>query len=137
MSAPASRHGPGGQGARVLIITAVLVISNLAISIHRSSRVYLFQQSLCLQHYIATDPQKVGLDWLVEESLCKVKQVQSSLSIIEGVDAFLQLLPGGSSYSRGLNTDQDLRSLIAPSFTHAGNLSEVASIARLASLPAD
>ncbi|KAL8649435.1 MAG: hypothetical protein Q9226_005580 [Calogaya cf. arnoldii] len=112
MSAQASRHGLGGQDPRVLIITAVLVISNLAVSIHRSSRVYLFQQSLCLQHYLATDPQKVGLDWLVEESLCKVKQVQSSLSIIEGVDAFLQLLPGRSSSSLFLKTDQGLLPLL-------------------------
>lgn len=82
---------------RVTMITAVLVLANLAICIHRSSRVYLFQQSLCLQHYLGTDAEKIGPHWRVEESLCKVKPVQSALSIIEGVDAFLQLLPGQSS----------------------------------------
>lgn len=90
----ATTHAFRGQDLRVSIITAVLVLANLAVCIHRSSRVYLFQQSLCLQHCLATDPRQVGPHRLVEKSLCKVKQVQSTLSIIEGVDAFLQLLPG-------------------------------------------
>lgn len=78
----------------VATIAAVLVLANLAVCIHRSSRLYLFQQSLCLQHYLSTDVNKIGPLWHVDEALCKVQQVQSPLSIIEGLDAFLQLLPG-------------------------------------------
>lgn len=78
----------------VATIAAVLVLANLAVCIHRSSRLYLFQQSLCLQHYLSTDVNKIGPFWHVDEALCKVQQVQSPLSIIEGLDAFLQLLPG-------------------------------------------
>ncbi|CAO1603767.1 hypothetical protein XANCAGTX0491_007345 [Xanthoria calcicola] len=77
----------------VATIAAVLVLANLAVCIHRSSRLYLFQQSLCLQHYLSTDVNKIGPLWHVDEALCKVQQVQSPLSIIEGLDAFLQLLP--------------------------------------------
>lgn len=80
--------------AQVVLIAAVVVLANLAICIHRSSRVYLFQQSLCLQHFMATDPQKIGPQWRIEEKLCRIDEVQSPLSLIEGVDAFLQLLPG-------------------------------------------
>ncbi|KAG8533049.1 uncharacterized protein KY384_001832 [Bacidia gigantensis] len=78
---------------RILLITIVLTLGNLAICIHRSSRIYLYQQSQCLQHYLAADPQKVSAEAEVEEEACKIKEVQSPLSIIEGVDAFLSLLP--------------------------------------------
>lgn len=63
MTTKANHHGFGGQDTRVLLITAVLVLANLAICIHRSSRLYLFQQSLCLQHYRMVDSHKVGSDW--------------------------------------------------------------------------
>ena len=98
MATRANYHGFGGQDPRVLLVTAVLVLANLAICIHRSSRLYLFQQSLCLQHYRTVDSNTAGLHWPLDESRCKIKQVQSTLSIIEGVDAFLQLLPGPSYY---------------------------------------
>lgn len=84
----------GRLDLRVLTITAILVTANLAVCIHRSSRVYLFQQSLCLQYYLATDVEKVSSQWSVAEDLCRIKEVQSTLSMIEGADAFLQLLPG-------------------------------------------
>lgn len=78
---------------RVVLITIVLSLGNLAICIHRSSRVYLFQQSRCLQHYLTFDPTVISPQWEVEESLCKIQEVQSSLSTTEGIDSVLQLLP--------------------------------------------
>ena len=99
MTTLTNNHGLRGQDPRVLLITGVLVLANLAICIHRSSRLYMYQQSLCLQHYRTIDSSNVRLDWPTDESRCKIKQVQSTLSIIEGVDAFLQLLPGWLYYS--------------------------------------
>ena len=79
---------------RIVQIIAVLTIGNLAICLHRSSRVYLFQQSQCLTYYMKTDPSKIAPDFTIDEALCKSKEVQSPLSIIDGVDAFLMMLPG-------------------------------------------
>lgn len=79
--------------SRVLLITTVLALGNLAVCIHRSSRPYLFQQSRCLQYYLIFDSKVINPQWEVEESLCKIKEVQSSLSTIEGIDTVLQLLP--------------------------------------------
>ena len=79
---------------RIILILAVLALGNLASNTHRSSRVYLYQQSLCLNHYRSKDPSKIDGQTSVDESLCKIKDVQSPLSIIDGVDAFLTLLPG-------------------------------------------
>ena len=79
---------------RVATIAITLTLGNLAICIHRSSRVYMYQQSQCLLYYLGHDPSKVNEAWEVEESMCKIKEVQSPLSMIEGLDTFLQLLPG-------------------------------------------
>ena len=80
--------------SRIVTVAIVLTLGNLAICIHRSSRVYLFQQSQCLQHFLVVDKQRIDDQWQVDEAQCKIKEVQSPLSMIEGVDAFLQLLPG-------------------------------------------
>ena len=87
-------RGKQSPDLRVVLIGAILTLGNLAICLHRSSRVYLFQQSLCLQYYLVAQPNHVSADWEVEESLCKIREIQSSLSMIEGLDTFLQLLPG-------------------------------------------
>ncbi|KAL9103489.1 MAG: hypothetical protein Q9163_001485 [Psora crenata] len=79
---------------RISLLTWILTLSNLAICIHRSSRIYLFQQAQCLTYYRAFDPTQIDSQNKVEERLCKLGGIQSPLSIIEGVDSFLQLLPG-------------------------------------------
>ena len=92
---------------RVVAIAITLTLGNLAICTHRSSRVYMYQQSQCLQHYLAADPSRVNADWEVEESLCKINEVQSPLAIIEGLDTFLQLLPGDTSVTPRLYRRQE------------------------------
>lgn len=82
---------------RVATIATALTLGNLAICIHRSSRVYMYQQSQCLRWYLVNDPSKVNEAWEVDESLCKRPEVQSPLSVIEGADTFVQLLPGISN----------------------------------------
>ena len=79
---------------RIVLITIVLTLGNLAICTHRSSRVYLYQQSLCLNYYRNKDPAAVKGQSQIDEELCKLKDVQSPLSMVEGVDMFCQLLPG-------------------------------------------
>ena len=94
VSEPVTMAPERSRHVQVVLVAAVVVLANLAICIHRSSRVYLFQQSLCLQHIMATNPQNIGPQWRIEEKLCRIREVQSPLSLTEGVDAFLQLLPG-------------------------------------------
>ena len=79
---------------QIVLLGAVLNVSYLATCIHKSSRVYLFQQAQCLNYYRANDPTKIDSHYHVEEALCKIHEVQSSLSILDGIDSFLQNLPG-------------------------------------------
>ena len=84
---------------QIILLGAVLNVSYLATCIHKSSRVYLFQQAQCLNYYQATDPTKVDSHSHVEEVLCKIPEVQSPLSILDGIDSFLQNLPGKATHS--------------------------------------
>ena len=84
---------------QIVLLGAVLNVSYLATCIHKSSRVYLFQQAQCLNYYQANDPTKIDSHYHVEEALCKIHEVQSSLSILDGIDSFLQNLPGKATHS--------------------------------------
>ena len=85
---------------RILLLGAILTLGNLAAVIHQSSRVYLYQQSLCLTYYKAHDPTQIDFQSRVEESMCKVDQVQSQLAVIDGIDSFLSCIPGKYQNSR-------------------------------------
>ena len=84
---------------QVVLLGAVLNVSYLATCIHKSSRVYLFQQAQCRNYYQANDPTKIDSHYHVEEALCKIQEVQSPLSILDGIDSFLQNLPGKATHS--------------------------------------
>ena len=83
---------------QILLLGAILTLANLAAIIHKSSRVFLFQQSQCLTYYLIHDPTKVDPRYRVEEELCKTDEIQSSLSMIDGIDSFLSCLPGTTSW---------------------------------------
>ncbi len=74
---------------QILLISAVLVVGNVALSTHRSSRVYLFEQAQCLVYYRLHDD--------IDESRCKIDEVQRPLSIVVGIDACLSLIPGNDT----------------------------------------
>ena len=79
---------------QILLLGAVLTLANLGAIIHKSSRVFLFQQSQCLNYYLIHDPTKVDSRDSVKEELCKMDEIQSWLSMIDGIDSFLTCLPG-------------------------------------------
>ena len=86
------RNKPARQ--QILLLGAVLVFANLGAIFHKSSRVFLFQQSQCLTYYLIHDPTKVDSRNGVKEELCKMNEIQSWLSMIDGLDSFLACLPG-------------------------------------------
>ncbi len=82
----------------IIVLGAVITLSNLADILHKSSRVYLFQQMLCLVYYRTVDPAKIGPDYHLEESSCKLSLVQSRLSMTDGLDSCLAFLPRESFF---------------------------------------
>ena len=78
---------------RLILLGAIITLGNLADIIHKSSRVYLFQQAQCLLYYKYLDPTVIKQDFSIDEALCKVTPVQSHLATIIGVDSFLSFLP--------------------------------------------
>ena len=78
---------------RIILLGAILTLGNLAEIIHKSSRIFLFQQALCLVHYKNLDPSKIHTGFRIDEALCKVTPIQSRLATIDGIDSFLYCLP--------------------------------------------
>lgn len=83
---------------RIILITLVITLSNIAICTHRSSRVWLYQQSLCFEYYHAREPAAAETSASIDEDRCKLKEIQSSLSTIESLDAVFMLLPGRTNH---------------------------------------
>lgn len=83
---------------RILLMSIVLTFGNLALTLTKSSRVYLFEQARCLIYYQVNDSTKIDSENGVNESLCKLEGVQHPLSILVGIDAILSMLPGKLSY---------------------------------------
>ena len=79
---------------RIFMMSAVLTLSNLALSITRNSRIYLFEQARCLLYYQFHDPTQINSQYAVDERLCKLDDIQYPLSIVIGIDSWLSLLPG-------------------------------------------
>ena len=79
---------------RILLMSIIFTVSQLALTLNKSSRAYLFQQARCLIYYQLNDSTKIDSENGVDESLCKLKGVQYPLSITVGIDAILLMLPG-------------------------------------------
>jgi len=77
----------------LVLLGGILTLGNLGTILHKSSRVYLFQQAQCFNYYQVHDATQINADYVVEEALCKVPPIQSRLSMVDGVDSFLQCLP--------------------------------------------
>ena len=76
-----------------MLLGAILALGSFGSVLHKSSRVYLFQQAQCLNFYQTHDVSAIGANYDIEEGLCKLPIIQSRLSVVDGVDSFLQFLP--------------------------------------------
>ena len=127
-------HGKPSVNRQVFLLGAVLTFGYLASCIHTSSRVYLFQQAQCLTYYKTYDPTKIDSRYGVAEALCKLDEIQSPLSIIQGIDSFLQFLPGTvySSSSPPLSLPQEAtaRAIIA-NLTAKSSCADLCPVERL------
>lgn len=84
---------------QLLLLGAILTLANLGMVLHRSSRVYLFQQTQCFNYYTLNDPSQIDPHSRIQESLCKLREIQAPLSITDGIDSFLAKLPGRRPFS--------------------------------------
>ena len=78
---------------RIILLGAILTLGQLAEILHKSSRVFLYQQAQCLLYYTNLDPTKIQSGFRIDEALCKAGPIQSRLAAIDGIDSFLAHLP--------------------------------------------
>lgn len=81
---------------QVVCLSLILTLAVFSAILHQSSRVYLYQQTQCIDFYRLHDPSQIRSDSQVDESLCKLDAIQSRLAITDGIDSFLSCIPSES-----------------------------------------
>lgn len=94
----------------LVLLGGILTLGNLGTILHKSSRVYLFQQALCFNYYQIHDATQINAGNVIEETLCKLSPIQARLSVIDGVDSFLQFLPREPSLSFHTRKNENVQS---------------------------
>ena len=88
---------------------SLMAVAALATAILRCARLFLIEQALCRTHYAIADPSLVRPDGSVDESLCKLDNLQADLALVSGLYEVITLLSGEMQISKtgGLLTTAD------------------------------
>ncbi|CAG9948111.1 unnamed protein product [Clonostachys rosea f. rosea IK726] len=83
---PSFSHSPAQPRARgIRSVLLLLLLVNLAMSLYQLPLNRVIERRLCRDYYSSTDPVKLQPGGSVDESLCKIPEVQQSLGSIQGV----------------------------------------------------
>ena len=80
-----SQRAPRVPRTAIRTVIALLLLVNLAMSLHQLPLNRVIERRLCSEHYAATDPSVIDPDGRVDERLCKIDVIQKSLGSIQGV----------------------------------------------------
>ncbi|KAH7354958.1 hypothetical protein BKA65DRAFT_231744 [Rhexocercosporidium sp. MPI-PUGE-AT-0058] len=81
------------EGSALLPATLILVLGSFGYMLYTSTHVYLMEQSVCREYYRAHEPTLVGKNGLMDETICKIPQIQSRVAETLGVYRVLTYLP--------------------------------------------
>lgn len=79
----ASRSLKPSRSAIAALLTLLLLV-NLAASLYQLPLNLVIERRLCLEHYRQHDPSQIGNDGSIEETLCKIDEVQIGLGWVQG-----------------------------------------------------
>lgn len=79
----ASRLQKPPNSAIAALLTLLLLV-NLAASLYQLPLNLVIERRLCLEHYRQHDPSQIGKDGSIQETLCKIDEVQIGLGWIQG-----------------------------------------------------
>lgn len=66
-------------------VLGLLLLVNLSMSLYQLPLNRVIERRLCREYYASTDPKIIGPGGSVDEDLCKIDSVQTSLGWIQGV----------------------------------------------------
>jgi hypothetical protein len=69
------------------------VVGALGSVLINSTHLYLIEQYICREHYTRFELTAVG-GGIIDETLCKVSEVQSAVAKVSGTYQFLMFMPG-------------------------------------------
>lgn len=78
----------------VVLALALVAIVDMGAYLGDPPRTRVYESNLCLIHYREHDPSVIGADGTIEESLCKVDEVQQKLAMIFGWQDMFDAIPG-------------------------------------------
>lgn len=93
---PSHRYG-NGIFARAMPFMAIHFSLAFFEIIINAPQLYLFEQSLCSSYYRIHDPNLIGHNGWIEESYCKLAEIQHQLATVRGWKSFFDTLPGAKS----------------------------------------
>lgn len=68
----------------IAALLTLLLLVNLAASLYQLPLNLVIERRLCLEHYRQHDPSQIGNDGSIEETLCKIDEVQIGLGWMQG-----------------------------------------------------
>ena len=78
----------------ILLIVGLIVAVDMPSVLQSSPTVRIIEDIYCRAYYQQNDPSKFGLGGTIEESFCKVDNVQAELAFLKGWMSFFNHLPG-------------------------------------------
>ncbi|KAF2787700.1 MFS general substrate transporter [Melanomma pulvis-pyrius CBS 109.77] len=78
----------------VILIFLLLAIVDMGAFMAEPPKTRVFEANLCVRYYEKKDPSKIRADGTVDETLCKVNEVQQKMAMIFGWQDMFDAIPG-------------------------------------------
>ncbi|KAL6916459.1 hypothetical protein FSST1_007954 [Fusarium sambucinum] len=82
---PLGRPGPRQRVAPIVPVLVLFLLVNLSMSLYQLPSNRLIEKRLCVDYYRRNDPSKFPADGSLDETLCKIRDIEKELGRIQGV----------------------------------------------------
>lgn len=78
----------------VILVFLLMAIVDMGAFMAEPPKTRVFEANLCVRYYEEKDPSKIRADGTVDETLCKVNEVQQKMAMIFGWQDMFDAIPG-------------------------------------------
>lgn len=78
----------------IVLVGLLIVLLDFGDMLRTTPKIRLFELSICRRYYLAHDRSRIGPGGNVDESLCKVDEIQESLALVRGWLGLFEGVPG-------------------------------------------
>lgn len=103
MDRPTVKRGPGSRRrtriAPIVPVLALFLLVNLSMSLYQLPSNRLIERRLCIDYYRRTDPSKLKPGGSLDEKLCKIRDIEKDLGLIQGMMETLWVAGGSPTHN--------------------------------------